>query len=231
MTAVQRTAVQRSVRNKPRNQRQRAGFTMIEVMTSLGLMIVGVMAITAMQQQTVRANVHAREITQATQVAETWLERLKLDASTWVMASAATVPPGTMTHADVLGRTTYLQSIVASPNTWMTIPIPLNTNTDNVSNGFDYAGRDVDTTANMAQVRYCASMRLGWVFVGSAMRADVRVWWPRYLPGSGALGLATDFPGCADDATALDPETGTERDNYHVVYLSTVIRLNDSQNN
>jgi hypothetical protein len=60
---------------------------------------------------------------------------------------------------------------------------------------------------------------LNWVYFGSAMRADVRVWWPR---ASSSAALNTDFPGCGGNLTTLDPG-GTAFNNYHAVYVSTVI--------
>jgi hypothetical protein len=67
-------------------------------------------------------------------------------------------------------------------------------------------------------------MRLGWVYFGRAMRADVRVWRPRNESGNGSQSILDDFPLCEDDNTKLNPG-GAQFDNYHVVYLPTVIRM------
>jgi hypothetical protein len=122
----------------------------------------------------------------------------------------------------VLANTVYLRGIINKPNVFQTIPNP----TAIVSNGFDYAGNDV-TSVNGA-VFYCASIRLGWVYFGRAMRADVRVWWPRIESGNAAL-ILSDFPGCEDQNDKLNPG-GTAYDNYHVVYLPSVIRMTTVDN-
>ena len=195
-------------------RRARAAFTLIEVMVSLAVMTVGAMAILALQQHTIRSNTHARELTVAMQIAQTWVERLKQDAATWNQAAVA---GGTPSVATVLGGTTYLKNVTANP-VFQTIPA-----TAPLSAAFDRYGNDVPTVAGgTADFFYCASMRLGWVYFGRAMRADVRVWWAR--EGRLINTTAGDFPQCADDDTSLNPG-GTMIDNYHVVYLPTVIRM------
>lgn len=201
----------------------RRGFTLVEVMVSLGVMTISAMALIAMQQQATRANVRARDITTAMQIAQNVLERLKLDGVAWT-----TVTP--LSTQD-LQNTTILSGITAAPQGSF-IPLPaqtvtLGSDTRVLSNAFDYAGEDVDlnnaSTAVLAQVRYCASIRLTWVYTTRrAMRADTRVWWSKEVPARSIVG---DFPACADDNNSLNP-TGGLYNSYHVVYLSTVLRPN-----
>jgi prepilin-type N-terminal cleavage/methylation domain-containing protein len=201
--------------------KRRAGFTLVEVMVSLGVMTVGAMSIIAMQQQTTRANVHARELTAATQISQNVIERLKLEAIAWTTVSN----PNTD-----LSNCLWLKRIVGStPGSFMQLVGRTATNTAGatrvLSNAFDYYGGDVDltnaTTGTLATVRFCASYRLSWIFGNyRAMRADVRVWWSKDAPSHGII---ADFPACADDNTALNPG-GSQYDRYHIVYLSTAIR-------
>ena len=72
--------------------RRRQGFTLVEVMVSLGIMTIGAMAVLAMQQQIIRGNMHARQLTTATQIAQNVIERLKIDSLSW---TAAGLPPNT----------------------------------------------------------------------------------------------------------------------------------------
>jgi type IV pilus assembly protein PilV len=197
-------------------RRKRRGFTLIEVMVSLGVMTVGAMAILALQQHSIRSNSHARQLTIGMQIAQQWVERLKQDAATWNAVGLATGAPSA---AQVLNNTLYLRGIIGAPNAYQTIPNV----TPIVSNAFDYLGNDT-ANDNTQPVFYCASMRLGWVYFGRAMRADVRVWWPRNESGNQALSILADFPACADDNAKLNP-SGTQFNNYHVVYLPTVIRM------
>jgi hypothetical protein len=183
-------------------------------MVSLGVMTIVAMGIFAMQQQLLRANAHARQLTVATQIAQNWIERLKLDALQW---NTAGNPAGT----------TYLRAIGApgTIGTFITIPLAKPTlagNTRVVSNAFDWFGQDLDTTNGAPDgLVYCVSHRLNWVFDNMrVIRADVRVWWAR--DGSGAS-IAADYPVCADDNIALNPK-GANYDRYHIVYLSTVLR-------
>jgi prepilin-type N-terminal cleavage/methylation domain-containing protein len=201
---------------------RRQGFTLIEVMVSLGVMTIGAMAILALQQQSVRSNAHARQITIATQIAERWAERFKQDAQTWNAVGLRVGAPNLQT---VLGGTTWLQQIIAQPNVFQTIG---NTG-NNISNAFDYQGFDVPNTGNYY---YCASFRPSWVYYGRAMRIDIRVWWARQNieRTSGAISniTAAPFAGCNDPLGVLDPG-GTQYANYHVVYLPTVVRMVDPQ--
>jgi prepilin-type N-terminal cleavage/methylation domain-containing protein len=201
--------------------RKRSGFTLVEVMISLGVMTVGAMSIVALQQQTTRANVHARELSTATQIAQNVVERLKLDGVSWNTAS-------TTPNSD-LQLTYWLKSINGStPGAFGALSARSITNagvTRVLSNAFDYYGNDVDltnaTTSVQASVHYCVGYRLSWIYnTYRAMRADVRVFWSREAPSRAILG---DFGACADDNTSLSPG-GTNFDRYHIVYLSTVIR-------
>jgi type IV pilus assembly protein PilV len=205
-----------------RNGRRRAGFTLIEVMVSLGIMTVGALGMLALQQHTIRSNSHARELTTAMQIAQLWIERLKQDGSVWTTPGAN---PGGPTDATILNRTRYLIQVSTKPNQFQQI---LNT-TPAVSNAFDFQGNDVDAT--VGNVYYCASFRPMWVYYGNALRVDVRVWWPRETSSTtNANAIATVFTGCADDNRMLNPSPpGAEFNNYHVVYLSTVIRVTTVQ--
>jgi prepilin-type N-terminal cleavage/methylation domain-containing protein len=201
--------------------KRRAGFTLVEVMVSLGVMTVGAMSIIAMQQQTTRANVHARELTTATQIAQNVMERLKLEGVSW---NNVTGNPS----QDLVNAPTLRLIVGSTPGNFMTLAGRTVTNagvTRVLSNAFNYYGDDVDltnaNTAKLASVHYCASYRLSWIYGNfRAMRSDVRVWWSRDAP---SRSIISDFAGCADDNAALNPG-GTRYDAYHIVYLSTVIR-------
>jgi hypothetical protein len=105
--------------------------------------------------------------------------------------------------------------------------IPANAAAPAVTNAFTFRGDDVSNVA--ANVFYCASFRPAWVSLGRAMRVDVRVWWAR----TGITHAATftplitgNFPACSDTGDArLDPPAGALFNDYHVVYLPSVIRM------
>ena len=206
-----------------RRRHRRAGFTLIEVMVSLGVMTVGALGIIALQQHTIRSNSHARQLTTAMQIAQRWVERFKQDAATWNQLAVA---GGAPTPAQVLAGTRYLSAITATPDAFQIIP---NTSAT-VSNAFDFQGNDVSNGLGgvaVGNVFYCASFRPAWVSFGGAMRIDVRVWWERtgITHDAAFQGLLVDFPNCSDTGSAaLDPGGALVND-YHVVYLPSVIRM------
>jgi prepilin-type N-terminal cleavage/methylation domain-containing protein len=200
--------------------RRRQGFTLIEVVVSLGIMTVSGVAVIALQQQITRANTHARQLAIATQIAQNWIERLKFDALRWNVAG----------DAHDLNQTTYLQAIgdPGEPSGFTPIPFQRPTDAGGVSRmispAFNYYGDDLDMSAGDPEgLFYCASHRLNWIYDNRrVIRADVRVWWAR----EGETVIQNDYPRCADDDTALNPGSppGRNFNRYHVVYLSTVLR-------
>lgn len=197
-------------------RRRRQGFTLVEVMVAISIMTVGAMAVLAMQQQLIRANKHARDLTTATQIAQNWIERLKLDALTWNVVGQ---PPGTTTYLRLVGAPgaigafTKIEPSIATRGTQSAV----------LSGAYDFYGTPIDTNSGTSDSLYfCTSFRLSWIYANMrAIRADVRVFWP--IAGVGVI--TTDFPRCADDNLALNPG-GLLIDRYHVVYLSTVIKAN-----
>lgn len=203
-----------------RRSRSPDGFTLIEVMVSLGIMMIGAMAVIALQTQQIRVNGYARQVTTATQIAQIWIERLKQDGSTWTQVASPTGAPDDDT---VLASTQYLKSITTQDLSHPTYVTPPGATNAPVSCGFDYRGNDTDITIIEPPNNpfYCAAYRLQWVYYGEAMRADVRVWWPKAGGGAGA-----ELPTCGSSSNlaVLDPG-GSAYGKYHVVYLSTVIRV------
>lgn len=222
-----------------RAERRRSvqGFTLIEVMISIGIMTLGAMAILALQQHVIRSNAHARQLSTASQIAQRWIERLKQDAFSWNQEGTFPGPPN---DAVVLAGTTFLRQVATAPNVFQTLTVPavmqpvLN-QIGGISNSFDFQGNDVLPNSTKPDVFYCASFRPSWVYYGQALRVDVRVWWAvdahAAVQGSNKVqhvvsGNTGDFPGCVDDNARLNPgPNGTLINDYHVVYLSTVIRF------
>lgn len=212
--------MQRTNPRARRKRQRRAAFTLIEVMISLGIMTMGALAIITLQQQTIRSNAHARELTTAMQIAQLWAERFKQDATQWNQAADAVRGP---TAAAVLANTVYLKSINNAPNVFQ--PIPPNAAAPLNSNAFDFRFNEVVNTDPTTY--YCVSFRPAWVSFGRAMRVDVRVWWARTgITRAGTTGsILTDFAACDDTgSTTFDPLDQSFND-YHVVYLPTVIRM------
>ena len=192
----------------------------MEVMVALGVMTISAMALFGMQAQATRANTRARDMTVAAQIAQNVIERIKMDGLAWNMIGEPTA---------VLTETSILATIgAATAGAFMTLPERPETRISKTvvwSNAFNLHGIDVPisgaSTEQLAAVRFCASQRLAWVYdARRALRADVRVWWTKEAPSRSIL---ADFPGCTDNNVQLLPG-GARYDDYHTVYLSTVIR-------
>jgi prepilin-type N-terminal cleavage/methylation domain-containing protein len=206
---------------KHRGLRGGQGFTLIEVMVSLGVMTVGAVAILTLQQHTIRSNAHARHVTMATQIAERWVERFKQDARSWnQVADISDAPLGGST----LTGTQWLTQVSTQPNRFQRIVV---TPGGRISNAFDFQGNDVINPGANNPYFYCASFRPAWVYFGRVMRVDVRVWWRRenVVRREGtSLTIMQEFPNCTDDNVRLNPGSPAF-ELYHVVYLPSVIKM------
>ncbi|MEM9073755.1 MAG: prepilin-type N-terminal cleavage/methylation domain-containing protein [Myxococcota bacterium] len=185
-----------------------AGFTLIEVMMGMSVMVVGALGIMAMQQAAMTGNMNARQVTTATQSTELWLERVRRDSLAWNTADAATG----------LGSTFYLRNapLPGGPSVWFTPAGGL----PGESSAFDYFGMEVP----LAQGRYCTQMQLTWIDPGRLMRVDLRTWWHRRGDGT-ATADATLFPNCGSGAeAAVTTELNASPSRLHAVYASTLVR-------
>lgn len=198
----------RAQRRQPpaRSPRKRnAGYTLIEIMTALAILMIGATGIFAIQTGATIANMEARRMGSANQVAQVVIERLRRDALLWRSGG-----PGM--DATALAGTTYLNAAPAmgdAATLWMNLP---------ADNAFDYYGRNTTVDADMA---YCAQMRLDWVYYGQSLRADVRVYFPRRGDGTdGDVADATPYLGCAEITDA----SSTYLTDLHFVHASTILR-------
>lgn len=146
---------------------RRAGFTLIEVMMSIAVLTAVSAGLMGVQALTSSSNRVSREVTIATEIAQTWAERMKLDAMTWNTNVATTV---WLTDSAVMNQ--WL-----TPVAFSVAPPPVR------SYAFDRYGRDVDPT--VGTTFYCVAYNYTWVVSNESMRIDIRVYWPR--EGTGTL--------------------------------------------
>jgi type IV pilus assembly protein PilV len=206
--------------------KRRQGFTVIEVMIAIGVMTVGSMAIIGMQVQAQRQNQLARESQIATQFAQTWVERLKLDALLWTQVA---VPNGAPSVTQALQNTVYLNDMfTAGAGTFNRLtgsPFSLHKSAA-THQGYDIPGGNpftyTDPFSNTSAHSFCVDARVGWVYFGRAMRVDVRVFWPR--PGAS---IVDDYATCDDSSELLRPGSGSRAQLYHTVYMPTVLRVTE----
>lgn len=202
-----------------RSERRRAGFTLIEVMVSLVVLVVGSMALITLMQYGGRANAAARSMNIATEIADRWAARFKQDAQTWTQVGQLVGAP---TAAQVLASTNWLRRVDVQPNVFQTITMPPGSL---YSNAFNFYGDDIPGAGANSPVYYCASFRPNWVDYGRSIRIDIRVWWrkERNLTQRDTT-IARDFIGCADNDTQLRPGQPLW-DAYSIIYMPVTVNM------
>jgi prepilin-type N-terminal cleavage/methylation domain-containing protein len=161
-----------------RKLRQR-GYTAVELMMAIAVFGIGVAGIISMEKVTSVANQHAKNLSIATHIAESWLDTLSTDAVTWNHPR-----PGDPAPPD-LAQTTWLQFVAPRADTsagwfyppYATLPITFGP-------AFDALGNPVNPLTNAANVAFCSHLRLSWLYQPDAggnglIRAEVRVFWLR----------------------------------------------------
>lgn len=198
------------------HQRRSRGYTLIEVMIAISLLTIISSGVVALQKMATIGNMRAKELAIGTQLARTWIERLRTDAASWNYPS-----PSSPNQSDI-AQTSWLNQVETQPNTWFMPPaVGLK------SAGFDALGNDVPP-ANMAQrATFCTHLRLAWMYPGEVIRADVRVFWRR----EGGKGTFDNAPVCAAGQAQsyinrFSQIADAPLSSYHLVYLSSSILKN-----
>lgn len=204
-------------RPRARRRARARGFTIIEVIVAMGVMVLGMLGIFALQKQTLMANSIGRQRAIAHQVAQTWIEYLKQDALlNWTRAGEQ----DGVTAAQAIGPAAWLSIVNVQPNIFQQIPISPVQN--QVSNAFDFRGNAIPGGIQNGAVPpgaspwFCVSFRPAWVYLGRALRVDVRVFWPR--PQSGNVAPVD----CVDPSP-----NGALPARFMSVYLSTVLKYTE----
>lgn len=191
-----------------RSRKSAQGFTLLEVMMAVLVMLIGVMGIVSMQRATYGANADARTTATATFNTSRWVGILHRSAQLWTDGSNVTGVP-------------YLENVGTG---WFIPPVGA---ADDY--GVDWYGTPTQTAAD---VRFCTLIQLQWLTTNSSMRADVMTFWATQSRG-GSQGGADEFttlcdPGnAAGAATALNADTPTATiagTRMRMVRTSTVVR-------
>lgn len=176
------------MRSVARRRRTRAGYTLVEVMMAIGILSVSAVALLSVQEAVARGNTDARQIATATQIMRSVGEDLRLDALNWRSSTL---------NAMTFNMTRFLRDVptaaTAAPSAWL----PLGQTTGAPERFRDYSGAP---TADPANMFFCVQSRFAWIFTGTLLRADVRVWWVR--PGADR----SAFAGCPN-ITDVDART------------------------
>jgi Tfp pilus assembly protein PilV len=180
-----------------------AGYSLIEVMTAVAIMIVGSTGVAMMVGATTRANDDAWETTTASAFAATWMERVKRDALLWTAAGEP--------------ATTYLSSAMLDTREWY-VPAA-NFALTGESPAADAFGWDTD---NQDEMRYCVNLsteRVHRLTTGltNAVRVNLRVYWARTVRGD--VDVSDRRLGPAAGCVPLAASSPLIRE----MYLSTIV--------
>lgn len=203
------------------------GYTAIEVLLAMTVMVIGAAAVMSMQKTSIQADLDARKMDVANGIARTWVERIERDAMQWTLPSSAS--PGSASN---LGRAQLIWGNIDKG--WFIPSVYMNqTNPETMSFGFDILGRDL-ATADLGSAVFCVSAQVVTLIPNQLYRADVRVLWlrgliPPTIGGSNSSSSASPGFCSANNAalTAADPNAASLV--YRAIYATTSIRENAAE--
>lgn len=192
------------VRRRQRNYA--AGYTLVELMLAFALLIVGVLGIVSMQKTVIVTNAHAKNLSGAGRIAQTWATHLQMDSNSWRAgfnaAGVLAAPTGTWT------RPPYVDG--------------------RIGGAFDAKGVPLsDSATDLQRARYCVNTRLSWLYNNTivagngVLRAEIRVYWLR--EGQSVLTPA-DGLCAANPNVATMNAIGQATSRYHFIYQTVGIR-------
>jgi prepilin-type N-terminal cleavage/methylation domain-containing protein len=185
------------------------GYTAVEVLVALTLFAVGAAGVIGMLRATLQGNSDARRFDLGTSIANEWLGRLRRDSMQWTQPNTA------IDTSNIATTTLWLKDVTTQPT-----PLPTNvgwilpatpTPQFGGSPAFDAIGREL---AAGDPPFFCVNYRLDWLLLNSTIRAEVRVFWPRYEQAA---------PASCDPAVA---NVANASELFHFVYATSTIRRN-----
>lgn len=208
-----------------------AGFTILEVLVAALMLGIGLVGILALQATATVANRRAVETRAAMQIAQTTLERAKVDALEWTTGVA---PQATTTLGQVLASAPVIEGSgagsgssladYASDEGWTLRQIGGKLVTQNVMNlpnvdGVTLPGGERPRALEIG-ADYCVATRAFPVVNNEVVRIDVRVFWAKNTEGAVLL---------ADDCSWIPANASEERFDqlFYSVWLSGTVRRND----
>jgi type IV pilus assembly protein PilV len=180
----------------------------MEVMMSLAILGIGASGVVAVQKATLLANTSAKNLATANFIAESWMERLRVDALQW--NDYGGVPD--------LSDTKWL-SLASNAPVWVTPATVLPSGAADA----DVTGADnfvTDPGPPFAASAFCTHLRLTQFDPSTLpsfrklIRAEVRVIWAR--------------AGAPLDCPTLNPADIDLRNQYGAVYLTSAVQQNTS---
>jgi type II secretory pathway pseudopilin PulG len=198
------------------------GYTAVEVMMSIAMLVVGAAGVVAMQKAAVQGNQDSRDIDMATNIAREWMARVQRDAMLWTPSD--TGPLTNLSSAPLVNESPTGKWYIPKARQVKNGAFNSASQNDWESAAFDLLGRDMASLSGPSAVagaisqivpRYCTNLRVTPATGDSSMmRVEVRVFWPRMIMAAPPTGFCTVVPS--------DTDTNT----YHFVYLVSAVRMN-----
>ncbi len=192
---------------RARRKRRTLGFTLVEIMVALAIMMGGLVAVMSMITISTRGNASARAITNATLNTQWWLARLQRMSLRWTtqnQAAVATIP--------------YLNrlAVTATSTGWF---VPGGEADTDGYTGLDYQGNP----SGVADTRFCTLINLTWITQGVSARAEVITYYP-IRSEDPASGGAAAYDCTVGDNAVVPTLLGTPSSNLGSVRAATVLR-------
>lgn len=229
--------------NNPKKVSRNQGYTLVETMMSLGVLLTSTLGIMALEHATINGNRSAQRISLASQLADTAIDGLELESAAWYMSMTQTqaeteIPNLVVTLKEIVGGLDPVSGM-AEPSLGQGTPIPLDVadnkwrrpiESKNTALAMRHSAGgetvvEADSVANRTYV--CTFIRIYPIYFQLpgpiAFRADVMVWWAHEK-----MGDAADYLNCGGHTTADDIDNfvksdAFQRDTVHVM-SSTVLR-------
>ncbi|MDX9721342.1 MAG: prepilin-type N-terminal cleavage/methylation domain-containing protein [Myxococcota bacterium] len=174
----------------------RSGFTIIEVLIAVLVMVIGLVGVMAMQVVAIQANGQSRDVSEATAIAEHFATILQQDGSNWQQSGN-------------LGNTIYLQDAIASAGAWFSpYSAPVN------ALGLALPNLDAGDKA-IGRAKFCVEFNARWGLANELVSGYVMVYWPRV--GGQSMGACTD-------AANINGNTNNARSQFWVTTIPYAIR-------
>lgn len=189
----------RGLRDLLAGRGRRRGFTLIEILVAVIIIVIGLVGVMAMQIVAIQANATARDTSEATVLAEQFVTLLQQDATAW-------------TEGNDLSQTVWLKGGIANMDQWQVVTA------DEMVNGMGVP-RSALHGLEAGRARFCVAYRLRTAVPNEALSGFVRVYWQRLGDARAMVDCGT---GSGSSLSASDLDT-TGR-GVHMVTLPVTVR-------
>jgi type II secretory pathway pseudopilin PulG len=204
----------RSVR-RPLSRLRAAGYTAVEVMLALTVLLISTAGVMSMQKASIQANVDARKLDMANSIARTWLDRLATDSLTWNANNGLT-------------QTLWLNALMGAG---FQSPSPQPAAAPIYSSAFDILGRDLPTPDTDTTAVFCARVKVDLIAnfgtppTPALLNVTVLIYWAKDLLGSAGT---PSSPLCGTSAPAdIAAQEAATPGTYHMLYITESLRRTD----